>query len=483
MKRRIGIISLSIIPDDPRVRKQGDLLANAGWEVVAIGLPGHRSYLPAWRCVAVDEDLAIAADPDYRLRASALLLALRDAMNGQAASRLGACRKVAAHAALLTIKDPAAALWIARLAAARLFRSLAWLLAATGTMTPAAAEHMYWTVNVRFRQLYSTARRERVDLWLANDWTSVPIVRRLAVEQGVPFGYDTHELAVDEYAERWGWRLLRRPFIAAIERTALREAAFVSCVSEGIARRLMEFYQLSRAPLVICNTPSYQSIQFRPTGEQIRVLYHGLVSPGRGLEACIESVHRWRPEFVLTIRGPANPEYLTHLIELTREHGIAHRVTFAQAVPLVDLVRRAAEHDVGLFALPDHSLQNVHVLPNKFFEYMMAGLALCVSDLPEMARILKTHCLGVLIDAVTPEAIAAAINQMNRAAIDTYKRSVLAAARQFNWENEGQLLLKACDCAVVTADRTQHVPSNEVAGSTSQDWPIRSPSWVDHGQA
>jgi glycosyltransferase involved in cell wall biosynthesis len=470
MKRRIGIISLSVIPDDPRVRKQGDLLANAGWDVVGIGLPGHRSYLPAWRCLAVDENSAVAADvkADFRLRAATLLTALRDAIYGQTAPRLGACLKVAEQGVLLTIKDPVAALWIARVAAARLSRSLAWLRAATGGVTAASTERLYWNLNTSFERLYSAARNERVDLWLANDWTSLPIARKLAVEQGVPFAYDTHELAVDEYAERWTWRLLRRPVIAAIEGMAMKEAAFVSCVSEGIARRLRDFYRLPRPPLVICNTPAYQSIQFRPTGKQIRVLYHGLVSPGRGLEACIESVQRWRPEFALTVRGPANPEYLAHLTQLSREHGVADRVTFAQAVPLVDLVRHAAEHDVGLFALPGHSLQNIHVLPNKFFEYMMAGLALCVSDLPEMARILKRHSLGVLIEAVTPEAIAAAINQMNAAAIDTYKRNVLAAARQLNWENEGQLLLKACDRAVMTADRARHVACNEAVDSSSQ---------------
>jgi glycogen synthase len=144
-------------------------------------------------------------------------------------------------------------------------------------------------------------------------------------------------------------------------------------------------------------------------------------------------------------------------------------VTFAQSVPLVDLVRRASEHDVGLFALPSHSLQNVHVLPNKFFEYMMAGLALCVSDLPEMASILKRHSLGVLIETVAPEAIAVAINQMNRVAIDTYKRNALTAAQEFNWENEGQLLVKACDRAVVTADRAQHFPCAAAAvGSSSE---------------
>ena len=68
MKRRIGIISPSVIPDDPCVPKQDDLLANTGWDVIAIGLPGHRSCPPGWRCLAVDEKLAVAADANYRLR-------------------------------------------------------------------------------------------------------------------------------------------------------------------------------------------------------------------------------------------------------------------------------------------------------------------------------------------------------------------------------------------------------------------------------
>lgn len=129
---------------------------------------------------------------------------------------------------------------------------------------------------------------------------------------------------------------------------------------------------------------------------------------------------------------------------------MAARVAFDPPVPMTELVTAASAFDVGLFALPDHSLQNVYVLPNKFFEYTMAGLALCVSDLPEMRRLLDAHDLGTVFSGLSPEAIAQAIHRLDRAAIDRFKRNALVAARELNWEVEGARLVAMAEAAVRT---------------------------------
>ncbi|KFC66778.1 hypothetical protein FG93_04258 [Bosea sp. LC85] len=314
--------------------------------------------------------------------------------------------------------------------------------------TPQHASKAYWTLNDRFERLYELASQEQADLWLANDWTALPIARRLAAEQRVPYTYDTHELAVDEYAQRLLWRLTQRPVIAAIEREGIAGAAVTSCVSQGIADRLYELYGLPEKPLLIRNMPRYEAHRHRPCGETIEVLYHGVVNAGRGLESCIDSVALWRPEFRLTIRGPGPAEYLEALANRIRSAGLGSRVVLAPSVPMVDLVKEAACFDVGLFALSGHSHQNVHVLPNKFFEYTMAGLALCVSDLPEMTALLRQYELGRLISQVTPEAIANAINGFDRASIDAYKARSLETAKALNWEAEADRFFDAIDRAV-----------------------------------
>src|SRR5687767_578363 len=47
-QRRICVLALSRIADDPRVRRQCDTFHRAGWNVTAVGLPGARSPGPDW---------------------------------------------------------------------------------------------------------------------------------------------------------------------------------------------------------------------------------------------------------------------------------------------------------------------------------------------------------------------------------------------------------------------------------------------------
>jgi glycosyltransferase involved in cell wall biosynthesis len=314
--------------------------------------------------------------------------------------------------------------------------------------SPAAAIRNYWTLNGVFTEIYESAAREKVDIWLANDWSSLPIVQRLAREQNVPYIYDTHELAVFEYSQNLRWRLGMRPVIAAVERAGIHGAAAVSCVSDGIADRLHSFHRLEDRPRVIRNMPSYAESPFRPVGEKIGVLYHGMVFPGRGLEEAIESLPAWRDAFHFTIRGPGPEDYIALLKDLADRHRVTERVTFAPPVPMIDLVQEAQSFDVGFFAIRGHSLQNTYVLPNKFFEYAMAGLALCVSDLPEMRKLLDRYGMGILMRQCEPAAIAQAVNSLTRPAIDNFKRKSLEGAKELCWENEGKAFLAMAERAL-----------------------------------
>lgn len=128
---RIALVSHSAIADDPRVRRQGDAFAAAGWEVTAIGLDGASSPPPHWRVISVDAGPFMRA---ARIGAPALSV-----------QRMRRLARLASGLALQTLGGP-----VDR------------LLADYYPALPGIAE---------------AAQQVTADLWLANDWPVLPIAR------------------------------------------------------------------------------------------------------------------------------------------------------------------------------------------------------------------------------------------------------------------------------------------------------------------
>jgi glycosyltransferase involved in cell wall biosynthesis len=403
----ICILALSQVVDDPRARRQGDAFWNTGWHVIGVGLAGGRSPAPRWPICCIDKDH----------RASRYF---------QGSGVLG------------------------RLNLGR-FRAAADLL--MGRLGGGLAYGAYWRLFTQAYKIYGAARQFDADIWLANDWTMLPVAHRLAQETGGAFGYDTHELATEEFAGQFRWRLWKRPLVRAIEGRFIGDTAVISAVSRGIAERLQCLYSLPATPIIIRNTPPYERISFRPTAAAIHVIYHGIIAPGRGLEALIDSVSYWRSEFDLTIRGPGHDRFRYDLQNRISRRGLQNRIRLTPPVPMTVLVQEAAAFDVGIFVLPMTSRHDEFALPNKFFEYIMAGLAICVSDLPEMAQLTRQYDLGVTIPRIDPAVIAATINRLSPSQIDGYKRNALATAHELCWERECVQLVSAYDALVHRADR------------------------------
>lgn len=448
MSKNICVLALSAIADDPRVRRQADAFFRKDWCVTAVGLPGAKSQSPDWPILTRSDDPNGAATSHipastersaFRKRLLSLFRVTTKpffANEGEHQLFERRIKRIVGHTIYVLISVQKSARQKAN----------------GKIMRQKTREQIFWDRSPAVHDLYRCAEQVGADVWLANDWTMLPVAARLASKNGGIYGYDTHEFATEEYAENRAWRLFQRPIVSAIEKGYIAGAVVVSAVSSGIAERLDALYDLKRPSLTIRNTPIYQEVPFRPTRrDRIDVLYHGIVVPNRGLEAAVESVSLWRPDFTLTIRGPENPEFTPVLRARIAALGLQDRVRLVPAVPMTALVEEAAASDIGFFALPGHSLHNEFALPNKFFEYVMAGLALCTTDLPEMARLIHKYDLGLTIGAVEPVAIAAAINALDPDRIDRFKRNALAAANELCWERESERLVAAYDGALVAA--------------------------------
>jgi glycosyltransferase involved in cell wall biosynthesis len=399
--RTAWIISYTGVSNEPRVRRQAEALLHAGWRVVVCGFDGHSPRPQEWtyiRLPAVD-----AFSPRMRQ----FLWFLR---------RLGA--------AIAVIRYPAA------------------LATAGALLSHWSVAHWLHIKNYLLRVLRHHADL-KPDLVIANDYFTCDVALNVCRLSGARLVVDCHEYAVEQSSHDPHWVRWKQPAVRAVEAFYLARADLVTTVCEGIAELLDSDHRLRRPVLVIRSVPIGQPQPFRPTGERIRVLYHGGIWHVRQLHTAIESMRLWRPEFDLVLRGEGDPAYLAELRRLITRYGLTGRVFIEPAVPFEQIIPAANKADIGYFSYANFSRQSEFVLPNKFFEYIMAGLALCVVDLPEMAKLTRRYDLGRLIPEHSPQAIADTINSFTRQEIDRCKRASIAAAADLNWEQEKLRLLAA----------------------------------------
>lgn len=292
--------------------------------------------------------------------------------------------------------------------------------------------------------LFERAKALEPDVVHANDLTTLPAAFLLKEALGIPLVYDAHEIYAEQFApterhERW------HHFYTALERELFPATDGRLTVCDSIA----EYFVRERGAgpvLTIRNVPSIAklpppAILERRNAPRL-IGYHGNYLKHRGLEELIRAAqHVEGARIVMRGFGAHEPA----LRALAASEGVLGRqLDFARPVPMTELIASAAEGDVGLSLLLPVSLNMSYALPNKFFEYMMGGLALAISDTVEMRRVVEREDIGVVLPSLEPEPLGRALSALvaDTDALDARRRRAYAAARDvYNWEEEERRLL------------------------------------------
>lgn len=245
----------------------------------------------------------------------------------------------------------------------------------------------------------------------------------------IPRVYDAHELFTEMK------EVLERP---AIHKTWLRiEKKFVPkfangyTVSQSIAKEFFARYQVRYE--TIRNMPVVEPGNLRtPMGRNI--LYQGAVNEGRGLENLVPAMKLIDAKLVIC--GDGN--FMHELKRIIAEHGLEEKIELRGMLPPDRLAAISAECYLAV-AVPDKKgLNQWLALPNKFFDYMHAGLPQVTVNFPEYTLLNAKYEVAVLIDNTKPETIAAAVNKLLTDVVvyNRLRENCLLARSEYNWQNE-----------------------------------------------
>jgi len=277
----------------------------------------------------------------------------------------------------------------------------------------------------------------RPDLVLANEIESLPLA--LQVAKGAKVLFDAHEYAPLEFEDLWRWRLLYQPYKRYLCHRYIPRVDAMTTVGPAIADRYHA--DTGIRPRVLTNAPEYEVLE--PSALEpgrIRLVHHGAAIRSRRIEAIIDAMEYLDQRFELDLLlVPGSPGYLE---ELRRAAGSDGRIHFREPVPLSHLTRTLNQFDIGVCYIEPTNFNYRYALPNKFFEFIQARLAIAIGPSPEMARLVREHDLGVVAPEFSARSLASSLSSLKSERVHYHKLRSHRIARRLSADPNRELLLE-----------------------------------------
>lgn len=274
---------------------------------------------------------------------------------------------------------------------------------------------------------------QKMDLICAIDLDTILPCYFVSILRNKKRVYDAHELFCEMK------EVVRRPLVykwwKRIEKFAVPMFKYGYTVNEPIREIFKKDY--NRDYEIIMNVPYLQ--EFTPTKKEHFIIYQGAVNHGRSFETLIPAFQWIDCEF--WIYGDGN--FFHECKTLIQNYNLQDKVILkGKALPR-DLKSITPDALLGITLFENNGLSNYYSLGNRFFDYIQAGIPQVCVDYPVYQKINKEFEVAVLIDDLSPKAIAATINEILNDE-ERQKRltgNCMAARKVYNWQNEEKKLL------------------------------------------
>ena len=222
-----------------------------------------------------------------------------------------------------------------------------------------------------------------------------------------------------------------------MEYLLIKKVDHIFVVSESIADWYEKTYNIPR-PTVLFNAPPAMHIKknnyFKDTfylrDDQVIILYQGLLASERGIDILLEAFKKnTNDKTVIVFMGFGKLD-----IEIQSASRSYKNIFFHKPMSNDMLIKVTASADIGVAIFSNICLSHNFCMPNKLFEYAMAGLPIITSNTKDLGMFVKKHQIGTILKNNTVEDFRYAIDELLSMDLTTVSQNSRKAALENSWE-------------------------------------------------
>jgi hypothetical protein len=296
---------------------------------------------------------------------------------------------------------------------------------------------------MHLKNKFNQFKNQNLDLIIVHHFVDLALAVKLAKYKNVKLIFNAHEYYPLEFDDDQNWMETVHVRYVNIAKKYLKYINVCFCVGEKIAKKYKQEFNLDS--IVITNSKSFYNLNPSPlkNNDKIKLIHHGGAIRSRKIELMIQMMKYLNDNYTLDlILIPDEEAYWQELKVLASNYT---NIRFIKPVSTNEISNYINKYDIGVYILPNNSFNNTYALPNKFFEFIQARLAIAISPSPEMAFIVNKYDLGIVADDFTPQSLASKIKILDSERIMHYKNNAHRYAEELSVENNEFLIKKTVD--------------------------------------
>jgi hypothetical protein len=250
------------------------------------------------------------------------------------------------------------------------------------------------------------------------------------------------------YTEQFGKDIKFRLFLRPIRKHILENDAKKIKAGYTVSRGLINYYQnnFMIQLSLIRSVPLFQGSQSASgSAGNIKIVYLGVAHPLRNIEKSIKVIMEIGQEIEFHLYLVGDKSYIESLKKTSEG---SHQIFFHSPVDFHKINETLCKYDLGWCYFTPETENIKNALPNKFFDYIQAGLGVICGPNLDMLEEAKSWNFGFFTPDYSDRALNQLLTSFTRDSIESAKISAKLAKSELTWENEELKFLQLVESVI-----------------------------------